>query len=354
MLIQAIAVDMRGLAALRRRKLFVGWSLTSAKIDGTGGYNGIHYLFFNRGSAPFRTRTQIGALAEAHALFTNNEIIQSLESIFFRESNDTLDWIVNTLSVASGQFGSLDFKDQIRVNASTIFQAYIMGYYYGILFRFVDTSDLQLKVGEGSWGYRDHSFLENMRSQFLNLSPAQERDILIWPGEAMVRVLSTLFCSSPDINPSKPQSLESVTNCIGKIGRRSLLVWTLLKPCQAFYNTGKFILLDIDVSGIPRGSNGIVRPGIADIDKYQLDHLYLERARSVISPVSEVPIEDVTFHVEADWEGNSGELLLRIRYRGRRLGTLDPSIADMTFFQPRVLGSLHWIPCPRLLLTQSL
>ena len=45
------------------------------------------------------------------------------------------------------------------------------------------------------------------------------------------------------------------------------------------------------------------------------------------------PQQDCTRHIEADWNGVPDRILLCIRYRGRRIGSINPAHADHAFWQ---------------------
>ncbi|MCJ1388339.1 hypothetical protein MMC18_001185 [Xylographa bjoerkii] len=43
------------------------------------------------------------------------------------------------------------------------------------------------------------------------------------------------------------------------------------------------------------------------------------------------PDADFTTHIEADWDGNPDNMLLCFRYKGRRIGSVNPAMADLLF-----------------------
>lgn len=84
------------------------------------------------------------------------------------------------------------------------------------------------------------------------------------------------------------------------IAGRALLVNSLLGKCSSPSEIAKFTLVDVDVGGIPRDSEGIIRSGEPDL---------LENQQLVSSPTPAVgpievtesrPDEDVSLHIEPD------------------------------------------------------
>jgi hypothetical protein len=115
-------------------------------------------------------------------------------------------------------------------------------------------------------------------------------------------------------------------------------VRSLLEPCRTIREVGYFVIVDVDVSGIPVDIEGLVRPGIPSIKvsdssgtefpSYPLWETTLDR-QSEHSGTE----EDATFHIEADWDGNPEAMLLCVRYKGRRLETINPATADISFLK---------------------
>ena len=215
----------------------------------------LEFFFYDKGLDPVRTRTGIGSLAEAHAFVVNREICQGLETILERESNETVDWLLDqtmesfdiSTQVQNPKFGGTD-----RINAFTVFQAFFMSYYYTILLRLVDTSSLQIQVVDGSWGYRNTAFLCNMRTLYLSSDNPREPGILLLRREDVISILSTLLFSTTRIITRIRRNASSKDNwCLGVIGKRALLTRSLLNRCLSCQDIASFVLLDIDVSGIP-------------------------------------------------------------------------------------------------------
>ena len=108
------------------------------------------------------------------------------------------------------------------------------------------------------------------------------------------------------------------------------MVRSILRPCTTIRDIGQFVLLDIDVSGIPTDAHGLVRPGLADTEKYE--HYDADRPGvSAFNGISDSLSNDVTCHIEADWDGDPNTMLFCVRYNGRRITTINPALADFYF-----------------------
>lgn len=143
-----------------------------------------------------------------------------------------------------GFIGDSGFNDQQKVDAFTALQAFSMGCYYGIFLSdsFVDTSSLKIQTVEGAWSFRSVTLLKRMswfairassqRTSFRDTSLAivqlQRRRRICWPGPLLLGIME----------------------------RRAVFANTLLSPCLLPEDIGKFKLIDVDASGVPRDVNG--------------------------------------------------------------------------------------------------
>ena len=294
----------------------------------------LRFVFYNKGLDPVRIRTGIGSLAEAHAFVMNREVCQYLEAVLERESNETVEWLRDQTTESfdtTTQVQNPKFQDIDRINAFTVFQAFFMGYYYRVLLRLVDVSSLQLQVVNGSWGYRNTKFLCNMRTLHLSPDNPREPGILLLRREDVISILSTLlFSTTRNITRIRQKSSSRDNWCLGVIGKRALLARSLLNCCCTRREIASFVLLDIDVSGIPCDPQGLVRPGVGD-DRVEYYHGFNRTALQIPRNGPLAPTEDVSFHVEADWDGDPETILICVRYKGRRINTINPAIADVIF-----------------------
>ena len=341
--------------------LKIGDKLPGARM-GLGQFSDIYYTFTDHGTECQRTSSEVNNLAMAHAPVINNELLSSLEQCFEHESPELLTWLnTQTRGGSSKDYDILDpdMVDRVKINAFCVFQSYFMGYYYEIFFRVVDTSSLRLQTVEGSWGFRSSDFLFYVRSQVLshrsmpkggrttNMPNAahsgQESPATDISRQIILQVLSRLFLNRADDIPLITSTSEQSDHwCMGIVAKRTLVVNSLLGKCHSMEEIGHFTLLDVDVGGIPRNPEGLIRPGLPEncMELEVIDHVRENVAESG-------PPEDVTLHIEADWEGNPDTTLLCVRYRGRRITTISPAKADRAFWEAYVEPSRRQLPQPR-------
>ena len=317
-------------------------------------HDDLKYVFYDSGNRPGRVRTEIHQLASGHAFVVNRELCSRLEQVFQHESSATLEWLLeqttesmapdaeeSMLSRSKSQVWNFDMQDHTRINAFTVFQAFILGYFYSIFLKLVDTSTLLVQTVEGAWGYRSPVFLCAIRTIWLSSSFAQEPGIRVLRREGVISILSSLLLGKQkEITRIKSSSFKQSNWCLGIVGKKTLLTRSLLKPCRTIQEIGSFVILDVDVSGIPTDIEGLVRPGVATrpyIEEVQ------QQQDSTLKPTWDINgagsseemanAEDATFHIEVDWEGNPETMLLCVRFNGRRIETINPANADLTFLQ---------------------
>jgi hypothetical protein len=332
----------------------------------------IFYEVFDHGTSTGRVDSYaIFNPADKMGLGLNKELCDSLASILCFETRDTLNWILAQTSLRAlghneGPAGIHEepearvtepaFTDEARINAFTVFQAFMMGYYYNIFGRIVDTSTLHIQTVLGSWGYRSTELLCRMRifvgkrneTKFIvdqerkqKTGPVADdgnqsvdigcggpkivgpRRMYMYERSHILEILSALFCNS---DPSLQMPRSHTKQCLGVVGKRTIMISSLLRNANSLSEIGTFVVLDADVGGIPTNTDGLVR---ASVNRSLRTMHPTKPPRRLL--VENGPPEDFTRHIEADWEGDPETTVLCIRYKGRRLGSLNPALADSHF-----------------------
>jgi hypothetical protein len=306
------------------------------------------YAFWNIGNPPSRVRDEIHSIASAHAFAVNREICQALENVFQHEPSASLVWILDQTtdsmssdaeiwehSTSETQIWNSKMQDPIKINAFTVFQAFFMGYYYAILLRLVDTSSLRIQTVDGAWGYRSSQFLCNARNIWLVQGNAAAPGMRILRRERVIGILSELVLGKRKEVSKVRRAANRENWCVGIIEKHALVARSLLKPCRTIREVGGFVMLDVDTSGIPRDIEGLVRPGVAEgrLRAIRGDDANVENLPIEQPDFPKSGSEDVTFSIEADWDGDPETMLLCVRFRGRRIETINPAIADISFMQ---------------------
>ena len=267
----------------------------------------MYYDVVNQGrKANRRWDTGIHNIANAQGLVLNQELYENLEGILSREPADTLEWLYSCTDESSIRIFPWN-ENPARDDVFFAFQAFFMGYYYGVFLEVVDSSSLIDQRVEGAWGYRGHKLLETIRTKCTR-----------WSKEGISRqdlfMVLSLLCLSYEVDiPSVGRGRW----CVGVIQKRALLASSLLTACDTPSAVEKFHILDVDVGGIPRDVHGLVRPGLG-ID---LEPHYVRVPGEALEPRG--PPKDFTKHVEPDWEGDPDTVLLCMRYKGRRVCTIN-------------------------------
>jgi hypothetical protein len=288
------------------------------------------------GSPCARERSEVYTLATQQGFVPNSELCQGLEQVMAGEQQDTLAFLIQQLGPplprqflfepgkplrikSPGFIGDADFDDKVKINAFTAMQSFFMGYYYGVFLSesLVDTKSLKIRTVDGSWSFRSATLLKRMQRYV-----SESKNSKNLGRETLLMIMSSLlFSYDVDIDwAGRGQS------CVGIVERRALFASSLVSPIVSPEDIGTFKLLDVDASGVPRDLRGLVRPGNAFGFLTYLDDSVLPRRVK-----ERGPSEDFTKHIEADWDGDSQRLNICVRYKGRRLGTLNPVDADHLF-----------------------
>lgn len=284
----------------------------------------LRYRVQDLGSDAQRIQPKVYPFAESF-LAINKEVCKPLEQILELSSGESISWLQDNLIESNGSRTKIQDSEHVlkeeQIHIFCNYQAFLLGYFYFVLLPLLDVSGLRLKVVDGSWGYRETELLDEMRS--LSIRVRREKSI---PRETLLNILGKFFLGAE--SPQIPATANVETNCIGVIGTRTLLCNSLIKHCTTPDEISGFTLLDVDTSGIPRDYCGLIRPGIVDTG--------IERtAASRVTPSKDVrlrgPNPDLSRHIEPDWEGNTETILLVMRYKGRRIGSLNPALTDVLF-----------------------
>ncbi|KAJ3460327.1 hypothetical protein MRS44_011194 [Fusarium solani] len=306
----------------------------------------VTYVVTDAGGPSERASDELYSLALNFRFFANQETVNGLENCLGRTSTGVLGWMWSFTRPDTPEgmldFTSLEIQNKSKVEAFCIFQSFMMGYYYHIFGRLVDTSSLAAKTVEGSWGFLSPGFLRHMRSySLIRVSSRSGPRVRTFGRSRLIPLLSMLFVGGhgTNYNPVMAEDAFIKADCLGIIGKRTLIANSLLGKCSSPQRIGSFTLLDVDVGGVPRDFNGLIKSGVLPPDIPLLGCLDDGYEQSDIPESS--PPEAATFHIKADWEANPETVLLCVRYGGRRLATVSPIPADYQFckaYLPPVTG----------------
>lgn len=296
------------------------WEVNASAISAAS--EDIVYVAIDSGTPTGRIRDEIFALAQCHGFCVNAEYCEALSTIFERTDASILVWLHQqsrereTAYRDAQHITNPEMTDESRINAFTIYQAFMFGYYYAVFLPFVDASTLAIQTVSGAWGYRSAEALDLIREHAILKRLTRE---------GMQTILAALCFSQVKTIPDLGMS----NRYLGIIGKRALLVNSLVAESDNPQALGRFTILDVAVGHIPCDSEGLIRPGAAALfaEEYETIDPSIHIPQTIV-PTS--PDEDFTKHIEPDWDGNPETVLLVMRYKGRRVATLNPALADLT------------------------
>ncbi|KAJ4302614.1 hypothetical protein N0V90_001503 [Kalmusia sp. IMI 367209] len=295
-------------------------------IDDDNGLNidlmgDILYRFSDSEGTSIIQRARSGVFELASSLFPilTQSLLAKLDDSLRKEDDGALAWLTRELKEENNKgptpevIESTDLKDASKIRAFTVFQAFFMGFYYSLLLQVVDTSDLVSQVVEGNWGYRSKKTMVRIRAWCNKLKDgciSRER----------LMEMSFWLLSGEDIEMTPVVGMDRY--CLGAVGKRTLVINSLVGDSDTPEGVAKLRLLDVDTSGIPTDPYGIIRPGRPKVFGF----------KHVSGPLGKImpsfPTKDWTKHIIPDFEGDPNTILLCFRYQGRQIGTINPNQAD--------------------------
>ncbi|KAF2654708.1 hypothetical protein K491DRAFT_758799 [Lophiostoma macrostomum CBS 122681] len=303
----------------------------SAPHDPIDEYLDLEYRVVDRGEPMQRLdNDDVYAIVERYALAINQDVCTQYASQMRKFHREDIASLVdhevreNCHPRIGGAHSFRAFGCRVsETNIYCVHQAFFMGYYYTVLLQLVDTDGLDVPMVDGLWGFKncDGLLAVSTLADSINKNSVLQR-------EQLLVVLSFLLCSHRITIPQRTNT--EGTYCLGVVAKRTIICNSLIKPCLTPSDIGRFSVIDVDTSGVPRDDNGLVRPGIPDRPGHHLAKAIPERPAQQPLKVTG-PAEDFTKHIEADWQGNPQTMLLVMRYKGRRIGTINPAKADFLF-----------------------
>ncbi|RYP41940.1 hypothetical protein DL767_000677 [Monosporascus sp. MG133] len=211
-------------------------------------------------------------------------------------------------------------------------QVFVLGYYYGMLRKFLDDSKLSILEAYGSWRWFDARLLSRLRMVLSEYSGPIERGTSITAihsggaflgQEGILKLLGMFFAGAEE---DQLRALDK--SAVGIHGKISVVANSLLGSINFKSSATHFCLLDTDPTAIPSNARGIISSGIQDsnIPKPLMlsdDHL------QDIDKVDRKRIgEDFTSHIEPDWENDVQQCQIVFRYKGRLVGRMAPTTLE--------------------------
>lgn len=319
-----------------------------------------------------RHRSEVSAIASALTFADDRKVTLALERIFQTEPNSALVWLRNQfadfrfsedntkIGIIPADIERLEGATRAQISAFTVLQAFFMGYYYGVVLSMVDIDLLLQPVVEGAWGFRSARFLNIMSAVLVEAipirpprpppppksfdgitssegedepddedEPEEGKPKRILQKDVFFSIVSTLLLGV-EIDIPFAKSTNAQQPLLGAVKTRALLMRSLILPCVHETDVGRYIILDVDVSGIPTDRHGLVRAGVADLPSHAIsgEEFLVQNLFS-----SALKVQDGSFHIEADWDGDPETVIVCVRYMGRRVRAINPNEADVNFLK---------------------
>ena len=309
-----------------------------AELESSFTQNDLIMEFRNQGTKVSKQRRKDSGpwrIASLLAIFSTEEVNVRLAEVLCKENPDTLSQVANLIRNSRAPDGSeagLTIDDSRALEVFTVCQAFFMGYYYQIFSQIVDTSTLEIQTISGCWGYQDATLLRRIHASFRGMNglySGSDENSFCMTRTDILSLLATLYANA-DVQIPKgvvggPLSHQEL--CVGVVGKRIILFNSLVNNCETLEDIFRFVVLDCDAGALPRNTEGLMLTGIPQTFP-TWDGMSPKMKHEV---VLSGPREDCTRHIEANWDGNPERMLLCIRYKGRRLGSLNPIHADRAF-----------------------
>jgi hypothetical protein len=261
-------------------------------------------------------RHWISILAHGYFYLQSPRVLSELEGTLQNFGDENLSWLQEELEdrdSTTASISSSSMVDATKITVFTIFQAFFMGYQYGILRQVVDTTHLTSEIVEGSWGYRSKELMIYIRDRIRRMRSGRISR------ERLMEIAFALFSGERKQIPSSKLPSQC---CLGLVGKRTLLVNSLVGDSDTLDSVGKMCVFDVDTSGVPTDVDGIIRAGAPA-------HFNFRKLSNELSANREyLPEREWTKHIVPASQDDPTTLLLCIRAGGRLIGTVNPALAD--------------------------
>jgi hypothetical protein len=228
----------------------------------------------------------------------------------------------------SGIFRHLEENSE----ASSKVQILVLGYYYGMLKKFLDDSRLSTPEAYGSWKWFDKGLLSWLRMVLEDHCNTIEHDTSIttthsgeriFMQEGILKLLGLLFVGADE------DQLRALDNSAIRIhGKISVVTKSLLGSINFNDSATHFCLLDTDPTTIPSNARGIINSGVQDSNVRKPLMLSDDCLQDLNIFYRKSIEEDFTSHIEPDWENDIQQCQVVFRYKGRLVGRMAPTTLE--------------------------
>lgn len=257
-----------------------------------------------------------------------------------------------------GNFGPI--VQHIAKNSTILarLQAFVMGYYYNLLYPLLNVDQLSIPQALGSWNWSDirmiaqvgnilsgyrikqtESYVHRIKAKGIHTFDNAGRNFY---KHGIIRLLAMFFAGAEE------EQLDIILDgVVGVHGKLSLLNASLFGDIDTLSKAGMFFLMDIDPTCVPSTSRGIVtssqrqdRIGASVIDSSGIENCDIDDLEKD-GLTSRVPL---TSHIEPDWDHDIQMTTVVFRYLGRFVRRINPIDCEHAISEdPLTVISGHFI-----------
>ncbi|MCJ1226464.1 hypothetical protein MMC12_003116 [Toensbergia leucococca] len=248
-------------------------------------------------------------LAQQYLLLSTREAVNGLQNLI--ES-----WAIHSAKERERVVRYLEGRALLETDMEYLadLQIFLLGYYYASFVPIVNTSQLPSQEAFGSWSWYDLEFMD-LIAKFVNSCYSRTNTAKCVRWYEVMKVVAYLFAGG------EKDQLDALTfGTVGLLSKLTILNASLLGDVDTPDRVGKFVLLDIDPTGIPSNSRGLVLPG------KQAGC----RAQTAISPavskIQHLGSEELDFtsHIQPAWGFDPNHVLVTYRHKGRLVHKMNP------------------------------
>lgn len=205
-------------------------------------------------------------------------------------------------------------------------QIFILGYFYGLTSKVLDSSQLSVAEAYGTWKWFDaHTLYMLSEAIHEHTSPVgyteTEDDMTsaVLQRAGMLKMIALLYAGADE---EQVRAIDRST--LGVHGKITTVAACLLAATNSTETVGKFYILDTDSTAIPSNARGLISSGPqvsfirfatapGDEDLQDLEQVMLTGLT-----------EDFTSHIEPDWDHDLQQCQIVFRFKGRIVARLAP------------------------------
>jgi hypothetical protein len=223
---------------------------------------------------------------------------------------------------------SVLFYAQSHPLALSKLQVFVLGYYYGMMRKVLDTSRLAVAEVYGSWTWFDAHLLyrlSDILAEHCTPDSAAPPPMTL-KYEGLLQLLAIFVAGAEE------QQWTLVNDStFGLHGKLTVLASCLLGIVKMDSADGWFCVLDTDSTAIPSNARGLIGGGIQNKLVNVTTTLSETRYAALARVNPRLFEDDFTSHIEPDWDNDVQQCQVVFRYRGRLVRRFAPETLELAW-----------------------